>query len=125
MCRLRVRFHIIRNVRIENVGKYQSCMVSKLRVIWKQTVEEVETLQLPRGEVELRQVIKVRGPIETASGWELNLWVRKGRDVRTHSVSARSQAEAEQVTIQCAHVTRKNGRKISVVHGFFQSGRGV
>ena len=26
---LRVRFHIIRNARIENVGKYQSCMVSK------------------------------------------------------------------------------------------------
>ena len=33
-----VRFHIIRNARIENVGKYQSCMVSKLRMIWKQTV---------------------------------------------------------------------------------------
>ena len=35
---VRVRFHIIRNARIENVGKYQSCMVSKLRIIWKQTV---------------------------------------------------------------------------------------
>ena len=35
--RLRVRFHIIRNARIENVGKSQSCMVSKLRIIWKQT----------------------------------------------------------------------------------------
>ena len=35
---LRVRFHIIRSARIENVGKYQSCMVSKLRIIWKQTV---------------------------------------------------------------------------------------
>ena len=35
---LRVRFHIIRNARIENVGKFQSCMVSKLRIIWKQTV---------------------------------------------------------------------------------------
>ena len=35
---LRVRFHIIRNARIENVGKSQSCMVSKLRFIWKQTV---------------------------------------------------------------------------------------
>ena len=31
-----VRFHIIRNARIENVGKSQSCMVSKLRIIWKQ-----------------------------------------------------------------------------------------
>ena len=29
-----VRFHIIRNARIENVGKSQSCMVSKLRIIW-------------------------------------------------------------------------------------------
>ena len=26
--RLRVRFHIIRKARVENVGKYQSCMVS-------------------------------------------------------------------------------------------------
>ena len=33
-----MRFHIIRNGRIENVGKSQSCMVSKLRIIWKQTV---------------------------------------------------------------------------------------
>ena len=35
---LRARFHRIRNARIENVGKSQSCMVSKLRIIWKQTV---------------------------------------------------------------------------------------
>ena len=35
---LRVRFHIIRNACIENVCKYQSCMVSELRIIWKQTV---------------------------------------------------------------------------------------
>ena len=41
MHRLRVRFHIIRNARIENVGKSQSCMVSKLRIIWKQTVVAV------------------------------------------------------------------------------------
>ena len=36
--RVRVRFHIIRNARIYNVFQYQSCMVSKLRIIWKQTV---------------------------------------------------------------------------------------
>ena len=30
--------HIIRNARIENIGKSQSCMVSKLRIICKQTV---------------------------------------------------------------------------------------
>ena len=35
---VRVRFHVIRNARIENVGKSQSCMVSKLPIIWKQTV---------------------------------------------------------------------------------------
>ena len=35
---LRVRFHIIRNACIETVGKSQSCMVSKVRMIWKQTV---------------------------------------------------------------------------------------
>ena len=39
---IRVRFHIIRNARIENVGKYQSCMVSKVRIIWKQTVDTDE-----------------------------------------------------------------------------------
>ena len=33
-----VRFQTIRNACIENVGKYQSCMVSKLPIIWKQTV---------------------------------------------------------------------------------------
>ena len=35
---VRVRFQIIGHARIKNVGKYQSCMVSKLPVIWKQTV---------------------------------------------------------------------------------------
>ena len=34
---LRVRLHIIRNERLENIGKSQSCMFSKLRIIWKQT----------------------------------------------------------------------------------------
>ena len=33
-----MRFQIIRNARIENVGKSQSCMVSKVRITWKQTV---------------------------------------------------------------------------------------
>ena len=37
---VRVRVHIIGNAHIENVGKYQSCMVSKVRIIWKQTVDE-------------------------------------------------------------------------------------
>ena len=41
--RIRVRFHIIRSARIENVGKSQSCMVSKLRIIWKQTVRMLAT----------------------------------------------------------------------------------
>ena len=41
---IRVRFHIIRNARIKNVGKSQSCMVSKLRIIWKQTVGDVYSL---------------------------------------------------------------------------------
>ena len=30
---VRMRFHVIRHARIENVGKSQSCMVSKLRII--------------------------------------------------------------------------------------------
>ena len=40
---VRVRFHIIRNACTENVGKSQYCMVSKLRIIWKQTVVEKRT----------------------------------------------------------------------------------
>ena len=32
-----MRFHIIGNASIKNVGKYQSCMVSKLPIIWKRT----------------------------------------------------------------------------------------
>ena len=46
---LRVRLHIIRNERIENVGKSQSCMISKLRIICKQIVDSggsVATLAL-------------------------------------------------------------------------------
>ena len=30
----KVRLHIIRSARIENVGESQSCMFSKLRIIW-------------------------------------------------------------------------------------------
>ena len=50
MAAVRVRFQIIRNARIENAGKSQSCMVSKLPIIWKQTVpskslEETSLLQ--------------------------------------------------------------------------------
>ena len=37
---VRVRFQIIRNACTENVGESQSCMVSKVRIIWKQTVRE-------------------------------------------------------------------------------------
>ena len=29
-----VRFHVILDARIENVGKSQSCMISKLRMLW-------------------------------------------------------------------------------------------
>ena len=32
-----MRFHIIRNAYIQNVGQSQSCMVYKLRIIWKRT----------------------------------------------------------------------------------------
>ena len=47
---LRVRLHIIRNERIENVGISQSSMVSKLRIICKLTVaghHHCTTLNLP------------------------------------------------------------------------------
>ena len=36
---IRVRFHIIRNARIEHVGKSQPCMVSKVRIVCQQTVQ--------------------------------------------------------------------------------------
>ena len=36
---LRVRLHIIRNERIEIVGKSQSCVISKLRITCKQIVD--------------------------------------------------------------------------------------
>ena len=36
-----VRFQIIGNVFIKNVGKSQSCMVSKLPIVWKQSICEV------------------------------------------------------------------------------------
>eukprot|EP01048_Picozoa_sp_COSAG05_P004044 COSAG05_NODE_204_length_14187_cov_99.887422_8_plen_185_part_00 len=38
----RVRLRIIRNARIENAYKYHPCVVSKLRIIWKQIVGLVE-----------------------------------------------------------------------------------
>ena len=38
---VRVRFHIIRNARIKNVGKSESCTVSNLRMICKQTAAPV------------------------------------------------------------------------------------
>ena len=51
--------HIIRNARIENVGKSQSCMVSKLRIICKQIVSRaylsvriVQSLTQPSAPVE-------------------------------------------------------------------------
>ena len=37
-CVIRVRFQIIGNACIKTVGKSQSCMVSTLPIIWKQTV---------------------------------------------------------------------------------------
>ena len=38
---VRMRFHVIRNARIENVGKSQSCVVSNVRIICKQTANDV------------------------------------------------------------------------------------
>ena len=51
---VRVRFQIIGNARIENVGKYQSCMVSKLPIIWKQTVRLRSRLQRVGGDAATR-----------------------------------------------------------------------
>ena len=46
---VRVRFQIIGNERIKNVGKSQSCMVSKLPIIWKQTVVDLSRQRKRRG----------------------------------------------------------------------------
>ena len=43
---VRVRFHIIGSARIENVGKSQSCMVSKIRMLWQQTAHLLLLLPL-------------------------------------------------------------------------------
>ena len=54
-----MRFHIIRNARIEDVGKYQSCVVSNLRIIWKQTVAGLfgRLLQMVNTSIEINHVI--------------------------------------------------------------------
>ena len=57
---LRVRLHIIRNEKIENVGKYQSCMVSKLRIICKQTVDSRGS-QLAQNKMAVRAARKLVG----------------------------------------------------------------
>ena len=43
---IRVRFHIICIARTKNVGKYQSCMVYNLRIIWKRTRIIADVLKL-------------------------------------------------------------------------------
>ena len=61
--RVRVHLHIIRNERIENVGKYQSCMVSKLPITWKQAVK----LVLGDSEAHVRERVRVQTPNNTHS----------------------------------------------------------
>ena len=39
---IRVRLNIIRNELIKNVGKFQSCMISKLRIIFKRIVHHTQ-----------------------------------------------------------------------------------
>ena len=48
--RIRVRLKIIRNELIKNVGKFQSCMFSKLRIIFKRIV-------VARSEICFRDII--------------------------------------------------------------------
>ena len=55
-----MRFQITRNACIENVGKYQSCMVSKLRIIWKQTVSSMGE-ERQRSTVQMRAVPVIAG----------------------------------------------------------------
>eukprot|EP01048_Picozoa_sp_COSAG05_P005427 COSAG05_NODE_322_length_11414_cov_47.115510_6_plen_91_part_00 len=55
-----------RNERIENVGKYQSCMVSKLRIICKQTVDSRGS-QLAQNKMAVRAARKLSAVVGTAS----------------------------------------------------------
>ena len=71
---IRVRCHIIRHAHMENVGKSQSCMVSKLRIIWKQTAVEgrmggeqdhqVRGARLGRARAVARRAEKLPGRLE-------------------------------------------------------------
>ena len=57
---VRVRLHIIRNEIMENVGKSQSCMVSKLRIICsKQTVRRCQS-RMPVNEINTLSSSSVR-----------------------------------------------------------------
>ena len=47
IAQVRVRFQIIRNARIENVFKSQSCMFSKLRIIFKRIVVRANNTARP------------------------------------------------------------------------------
>ena len=63
-----MRFQIIGTARITNVGKSQSCMVSTLPIIWKQTVLAIACVvaQLTELELHRRHLSKQRVPASPA-----------------------------------------------------------
>ena len=61
---LRVRFQILRKERTIFIRKYQSCMVSKLRIIWKRTRTELAVVGVNHGIRPLTVQIDVPSPLD-------------------------------------------------------------
>ena len=89
---IRVRFQIIGNARIENVGKSQSCMVSKLRIVWKQTVIEEQTRSSATGSVVM---IAANGHVEHGNKQ------RQKHYSRTHQIQSYGHETATHPIVDC------------------------
>jgi hypothetical protein len=49
-----------------------------------------------KAEVNVDQVVRVKGPEQTSTGYDIHIWVRDGRQTKHHTVSTRTAAEAQQ-----------------------------
>ena len=96
--RLRVRFQIIRNARTSNVGKSQSCMVSKLRIIWKRTRTD-DNAGCPRASTThvLGAGLEVQNNGKTAAEWQTTADYDPGRHtpLRRSRSTSRSPAAGD------------------------------
>lgn len=49
-----------------------------------------------KAEVNVDQIVRVKGPEQTSKGYDIHVWVREGRQTKHHTVSTRTAAEASQ-----------------------------